>query len=208
MNILNVLRVFLLSLTVGTVQAEVSLKGTHESLERENFEAEKAGLSRVENDAMLEILKRSGELVSVPDAPGVKPDSRLMEKWAWVRPWVADFLFDLGRDFHGAHSNTFLVSSAVRTDEYQGFLRLINKNAAVVSGSRRSTHPTGATIDITKRYLTQKEIRWLRVQLLALESQGLIEVTEEFFQSVFHVMVFPRYSGLRVATHEHVADER
>ncbi len=202
MNIFTALRVFVLSLTVATVHAEVSLRGTPSSQERENVEADRAGLLRIVNDAMLETLKRSGELVSVPQALGVAPDSRLLEKWAWVRPWVADFLLDLGRDFHEAHSNTFLVSSAVRTDEYQGFLRLINKNAAMTFGNRRSTHPTGATIDITKRYLTDVEIKWMRVQLLTMEARGLIEVTEEFFQSVFHVMVFPPSREVKVSPQE------
>jgi hypothetical protein len=192
----------------AAAHAEVSLKGTHESLVRENFEADQAGLARIENDVMLEMLKRSGELVSIEDALGVKADSRLEKKWAWVRPWTSEFLIDLGRGFHDAHKSTLLVSSAVRTDEYQGFLQLINKNAAMTSGARKSTHPTGATIDITKRYLTHKEIKWLRVQLLALEAQGLIEATEEFFQSVFHVMVLPRYSGLKVATGEDEVSEK
>lgn len=177
---------------VAGAQAQVSLKGTPDSLRRENAAAEWASLVYIEDDVMLATLKRAGELVPIPETAGVKIDARLDEKWAWVRPWVAEFLHDLGRDFHKVHQSAFRVSSAVRTVEYQGFLTLINLNAAPVTGDRRSTHPTGATIDITKRFLTPREIKWLGARLRSLKGQGLIEATEEFSQTVFHIMVLPR----------------
>ena len=186
-------RVFALCLLQTTAWADVSLKGTHSSQERENAEADRAGLVRIEDDTTLERMKRNGELMKIPNERGVKVDPRLLEKWAWVRGETATFLSDLGRDFDIAFGRPFLVSSAVRTMKYQWLLRFINGNAAAVNGSRRSTHPTGATIDITKLPLTENEIAWLRVRLLALEEAGVIQVTEEFHQSVFHVMVFSRY---------------
>ncbi len=202
MNILMLSYVLALCLLGANVSAEVSLKGTHDSQRNENREADEAGLIRIESNEMLEILKRSGILVKVPRASGVETDSRLDEKWAWVRPWVAEFLTDLGHEFFTIHKTSLRVSSAVRTVEYQGFLQLINRNAAATFGDRMSTHPTGATIDITKRFLSQKEIKWLRIRLLELEEKGLVEVTEEFFQSVFHIMVLPRYGTVNVATHD------
>lgn len=186
----------------AVAHAEVSLKGSHESQEKQNAEADQAGLVRIKNDATLVSLKRSEELVRIPDTRGVAVDYRLNEKWAWIRPWTAEFLVDLGRDFEATFQRRFYVGSAVRTVWYQRLLQRINKNAAATHGNRSSSHPTGATIDITKLPLTSEELEWLRARLLALEAQGLIEATEEWFQLVFHIMVFPRYSTVRLAGRE------
>lgn len=208
MNVHIVFRMIVLCLFMTNAHAQIGLKGTHDSQRKENREADEAGLIRIESDSMLEILKFSGTLVKLPSVAGAEVDYRLEEKWSWVRPWVAEFLRDLGHEFFTTHKASLRVSSAVRTVEYQGFLQLINRNAASTFGDRRSTHPTGATIDITKRFLSQKEIKWLRVRLLELEGMGLVEVTEEFFQSVFHIMVFPRYSAVHLATREREVDEK
>ena len=160
---------------------------------------------------MLELWKRSGELVRIPDVPGVKADRRLDERRAWVRPWVSEFLQDLGRAFHIAHQKSarrISVTSAVRTVQYQTMLKLVNHNAAPATGSERTSHSTGATIDITKLPLEPEEIVWLRVWLLTLEAKGVIEVTEEFFQAVFHIMVFPRYSNVQAVSDENEGRER
>jgi hypothetical protein len=69
-----------------------------------------------------------------------------------------------------------------------------NKNAAPVSGPTSSSHLGGSTVDITKKGLTKDEIRWMRKALLKLEAQDLVEATEEFRQSVFHIMVYKMYT--------------
>ena len=142
-----------------SVHAEVSLKGSHESQEKQNAVADAARLVRIKNDAILGWMKLKGELVRIPDVLGVGVDYRLDEKWTWVRPWVAEFLVDLGRDFETNYQRRFYVSSAVRTTQYQGLLQRINTNAAATHGNRGSSHPTGATIDITKipgtRYINE-----------------------------------------------------
>lgn len=195
MKVLVASCIFAFCLSFAGACIGASLKGTHASLEQENQEADECGMTRIESDEMLQYFKSIGLLVRVPNTFGVRSDNRLDEKWAWVRPWVAEFLEDLGRDFMNDHQSSFEVSSAVRTFEYQNLLRQANSNAAPVIGNRRTTHSTGATVDITKRFLTRDQITWLRKRLLALEARGLIHATEEFTQTVFHVMVLKKYGS-------------
>jgi hypothetical protein len=69
-----------------------------------------------------------------------------------------------------------------------------NGNTAPISGPKKSSHLTGATVDIAKVGLTKAELDWLRKKLLVLEAEDLIEATEEQDQLVFHAMVFHTYS--------------
>jgi len=89
------------------------------------------------------------------------------------------------------------VSSAVRTVEYQRRLMHINGNAAPAEGDIVSPHLTGATIDIAKQGLNRQEMAWMRRRLLALQSEGKIDVEEEFRQSCFHITVYSNYDPLR-----------
>jgi hypothetical protein len=87
-----------------------------------------------------------------------------------------------------------MVSSAVRTVEYQRRLMRINGNAAAAEGDVVSPHLTGATIDIAKSGLSRREITWMRNQLLPLQNAGLIDVEEEFRQACFHITVYKNYT--------------
>jgi len=57
----------------------------------------------------------------------------------------------------------------------------------------QSTHLTGATLDMSKRSLSDTQVAWLRTVLARLSRQGLIHVAEEFQEPHFHVMVTRRY---------------
>ena len=93
-----------------------------------------------------------------------------------------------------------MVSSAVRTVEYQTRLMRINGNAADAEGDIVSPHLTGATIDIAKSGLSRRELQWMRSQLLAYQNAGIIDVEEEFHQRCFHITVYKNYNSDRGRT--------
>jgi hypothetical protein len=68
----------------------------------------------------------------------------------------------------------------------------------------RSTHLTGASVDVSKQPLSVAEIRWLRVVLSRLADRGVLHAVEEFVQPHFHVMVFRQYEAYGLHLHRPV----
>jgi hypothetical protein len=91
------------------------------------------------------------------------------------------------------------VNSAVRTVEFQHWLRKRNRNAADLDGDTASPHLTGATIDVSKRWMSRKQLKWMRDYLLAFQTAGMIDVEEEFRQRVFHITVYKAYDAAKLA---------
>lgn len=170
-----------------------TLKGSPASLQKQNQEADRIGLTRIADDDELQLLKDHGLLIKIPKTTGIKIDRRLEERFHVVRPWTAKFLSDMGMEFKKRFKANLQVNSATRTAVHQENLAKRNKNAAPVTGETRSAHLTGAAIDLAKKPLTRKQRQWLRIELAALEKEGLIEATEERYQAVFHIMVFDSY---------------
>lgn len=111
----------------------------------------------------------------------------------YCRPWTAKFLSDLSRVHSERFRNALVVTSAVRTADYQRHLLLINGNAAPAEGDLASPHLTGATVDIAKKSMSMAEVGWLRAYLLPLQTSGKVDVEEEFRQSCFHITVYNGY---------------
>lgn len=174
------------------------LKGSVASLIKQNIEADQSNLTRIANAAELKQFKDLGLLVPIPQTPGVIIDPRLDTQYRLVRPWTAKFLSKLGKSFKKRFGTNLQVNSAVRTIERQEEIARSNKNAAPTEGDTRSSHLTGASVDIAKKPLTSTQRRWLRAQLKSLERNDLIEATEEHYQAVFHIMVFRRYESTKV----------
>jgi hypothetical protein len=175
-----------------------TLRGTHDSLVRQNERSEEENLERIENDADLQdrIARRS--LVHVPESAALAVNPALPDDRRYCRPWTADFLTDLSRAHRTQFHTPLMVSSAVRTVEYQMQLMRINGNAADAEGDIVSPHLTGATIDIAKSGLSSRELQWMRSELLAYQNAGVIDVEEEFHQRCFHITVYKNYvSGTR-----------
>jgi hypothetical protein len=171
------------------------LKGSLESLERQNLVAEAEGLERILDEDDLNDRIAQKLLVPVPTAAGMTVDERLPESHRYCRPWTANFLSDLTAA-HATHfgRHPLFVSSAVRTVEYQRQLMGINGNAAAAEGDIVSPHLTGGTIDIAKTGMSRKEIGWMRSWLLPLQVAGMIDVEEEFRQACFHITVYRTYT--------------
>ena len=171
------------------------LRGSLESLIRQNEKTNADNLERIQDDADLRARIANGQLVRVPESDGLAVNPELPEDRRYCRPWTAAFLKDLSKAHEAQFHHGFEVSSAVRTVEYQKRLMRTNGNAAPAEGDVASPHLTGATIDIAKKGLTHNEIYWMRDRLAALQNEGKIDVEEEFRQSCFHITVYKSYVG-------------
>ncbi len=160
-------------------------------------------------------LKAQGWLQRLPNNGSSIVDTRLDAEWRWAAPQVIRFLNGFGAKASApkAAGKPLKATSAMRTPRKQAQLQNGNRNA---TGVESSAHLRGATIDIAKmdrvlkevtlkakkgqkpkkvwawvrvpRY-TPEQIKWLRTELLKLERRGLVEVTEEYNQAVFHITV-------------------
>ena len=170
------------------------LRGSLESLERQNARLDAEGLERIEDEDDLAARIANRLLVPLPASAGLAVNAELLENHRYCRPWTARFLRDLAEQHEAAFHKPLEVSSAVRTVEYQRRLMRTNGNAAPAEGDIVSPHLTGATIDIAKQGLNRQEMAWMRQRLLALQSVGKIDVEEEFGQACFHITVYKEYS--------------
>ncbi len=170
------------------------LKGSRESLIRQNQRSEAEGLERIEDDDQLNELRSQHALVAVPVSMSLRVNTDLPVNRRYCRPWTAHFLADLSRVHYARFRRPLHVNSAVRTVECQRRLIEVNGNAAPADGDIASPHLTGATIDIAKKGLSVSEVAWMRAYLLPLQTAGKIDVEEEFYQSCFHITVYKSYA--------------
>lgn len=169
------------------------LKGSFESLARQNEMADEEGLERILDEQDLADRIDQKLLVPVPISAALAINANLPENHRYCRPWTADFLTDLARAHAGRFGKPLEVSSAVRTVEYQKQLMRVNGNAAAAEGDVVSPHVTGATVDIAKAGMSRQELGWMRAWLLPLQLAGQIDVEEEFRQACFHITVYKNY---------------
>lgn len=187
----------------STIVAMAPLRGSLESLMRQNAKTDADNLERIQDDNDLHARIASGLLVPVPESSGLTVNAALPTDRRYCRPWTAKFLADLARSHESQFHHSFEVSSAVRTVEYQKRLMRTNGNAAPAEGDVASPHLTGATIDIAKSGLSRSEIYWMRDRLNALQNEGKIDVEEEFHQACFHITVYKSYVGAGPAHKPH-----
>ena len=169
------------------------LRGSSDSLARQNDRIEAEGLERIEDDQDLHARIQNGFLVPLPVSAKLAVSESLPVDRRYCRPWTAVFLTDLARAHAAMFHKPLEVSSAVRTVEYQKRLMVTNGNAAPAEGDIVSPHVTGATIDLAKQGMSRQQLGWLRRWLLGLEQAGKIDVEEEFRQACFHITVYKSY---------------
>ena len=178
----------------GRLAMPPALRGSHDILVRQNLMADQDGLTRVQDDEDLLRLRTSRDLVAIPVNQGLRIDERLPWDRRFCRPWVAQFLVNLGQAHYNQFHTPLQVNSAVRTVAFQVKLIRTNGNAAQPDGEAASPHLTGQAVDIGKRGLSQAEIAWMRLYLQGLIDQSVIDVEEEFQQACFHLSVYRRYA--------------
>ncbi len=172
------------------------LKGSKQSMRRQNAMADRYNLSRIEDDAMLRRFINAGLLVPLkPDGRTYFYDSDSPREYAYARPYTRQFIERLSGQYCEKFHKKLKVTSAVRPRTYQNRLRHNNANA-----SRASSHMTGATVDISKVGMKRAEKRWMQNVLRSLEYRGCVEATEENRQATFHIMVYPTYPCARSST--------
>ncbi|MFZ0799612.1 MAG: DUF5715 family protein [Terriglobales bacterium] len=170
---------------------------SHDSLLRQNEEIDRLDLPRIQDDAELEALKASGDLVPIEESESLKVERSLDPSRRYCRPWTRDFVQDLSEVYYRQFHDQIQVNSAVRTVTVQRKLRRRNRNAAPAEGDTASSHLAGITVDLQRRGLTKEEIRFVEHYLFYLNALGLVEPEEERRHWCFHVMVSERYSDWR-----------
>ncbi len=175
----------------------VLLKGSHDSLLRQNAEIDRLQLPRIQNDQELEELIARDQLVPLPNTQAVKVDPRMESSRRYCRPWTRDFLEDFGQAYHKQFHQPIQVNSAVRTVEQQQRLGRYNRNAAPADGDTASSHLAGLTVDIAKHGMTRRQRQFVEGYLVNMRNLGLVEAVEERRQACFHVMVSDRYTAWR-----------
>ncbi len=175
------------------------LKGSTDSLLRQNEEIDRLQLPRIaDNDQLLE-LERTQELVPISETRALRVSPSIQSDKRYCRPWCNQFLQDMSESYYKEFHTPLQVNSAVRTIEQQHKLRRHNGNAAPETGEHASSHLAGITVDLAKRGLTRAQHQWIEAYLKNLLDQGLVEAAEERRQACFHVMVSDRYTEWREA---------
>jgi hypothetical protein len=182
---------------------------SRESLLRQNSEIDRLELPRIQDEAELQQLIASEDLVPIEASRTLRIDPRLDPERRYCRPWTRDFLQDLSASFYKEFREQIQVNSAVRTVVVQKKLRRHNRNAAPEVGETASSHLAGITVDIQRRGMSRQQIKWVEAYMMPLKEQGLIEPEEERHQWVFHVAVSGRYGDLKDPSSpaENVRDE-
>ncbi|MBV9437580.1 MAG: hypothetical protein JOZ44_16090 [Acidobacteria bacterium] len=169
------------------------LRGSRDSLLKQNSEIDRAGLERIEDDEQLMELEQSGALIPLQESKYLRVSAQLQESRRYCRPWTAQFVSDMSQEYYKTFRQPLEVTSAVRTVEQQRHLMRVNGNAAPADGDIASSHLAGTTVDIAKRGLTRKQHKWIECYLAKLKVQEVIEPEEERRQACFHIMVSNRY---------------
>ena len=173
------------------------LRGSHESLLRQNEEINRLALPRIANDLELQELELREELVPLTDSRSMVVASNLESSRRYCRSWTRDFVEDISQAYYAKFRKPLYVTSAVRTVEQQARLRRWNRNAAPIDGETASSHLAGLSIDIGKRGMSRREKDFINGFVLPLQNAGLVEAAEERRQACYHIMVSDRYTGWR-----------
>jgi hypothetical protein len=181
------------------------LRGSHESLLRQNEEIDRLKLTRIADDQELEELELRGDLVSLHESRYMQIASNIELNRRFCRPWTRAFLEDLSQAFYEEFHQPIKVTSAVRTVDQQARLQRWNRNAAPIDGDTASSHLAGLTIDIGKGGMSHRQRAWMDQYVLKLQQLGIVEAAEERRQACYHIMVSNRYDEYRGAPEEFIA---
>ena len=145
----------------------------------QNARANDFNLSRMRNRAMIQRFHRAGLLVRVPSHTRFYYLHFIPAAYRYLRPWTKLFLDRLSREYHARFGQRLRVTSLVRTVALQRRLDRRNSNAAAATGPYRSSHLTGATLDISKRFMNPRGQRWMRRVLFCPQHNGYPYLVEE-----------------------------
>ncbi len=188
------LTLFIAALPVSSLASSRNLlKASRHSPIVQNKRADSDDLSRMRDVAMINRFVRAGLLVTVPSRTKHYYTRYIPAKYRYIRPWSKLFLDRLSAQYYARFKKKLRITSTVRSIALQNSIRKRNRNAASPYGPKRSSHLTGATLDISKAGMKSKEIAWMRSVLHSIKAKGYLYAVEEFQQPTFHIMVFKSY---------------
>lgn len=167
---------------------------SRDNLLSQNAAIDELGLERLKDDKALKAAVAADGLVSITSNEYVRISPKLETKRRFCRPWVDDFLQELGKAYFEEFEEPIQVNSAVRTVRTQ--IRLIhwNHNAAPAHGETASAHLAGVAVDLQRRGLTRRQIGFIQQKLLYLAKLNMVIVEEELTSGgCFHIVVTGEY---------------
>src|SRR5438270_1787998 len=174
------------------------LKGSRESMLRQNERTFGDDLERIQDDDQLQLLTENKELVDLPEDDSLRVAANLPIERRYCRPWTRTFLDDMSHEYYNEFGVPLQVNSAVSNVKVQKKLRRRNRNAAMVDGDVASPHLTGAALEIARRGMTKSQIKRIRDYLVNLRDGGRMGVAEEFRTRCFHITVYKEYELSRL----------
>ena len=164
-----------LSAAVADLSAQ-SLRGSPASVDRMYRQARAQELDFFETSSSVRRAYDAGTLVRMSG----NSDYQLKNvSQPYVLPATRTFVQRLAEQYHSYCGEKLVITSGTRPQS----MRLANSTSKTV-------HPTGMAVDLRKP-TKSRCLSWLRNTLSSLESDGLIEATEERNPPHFHVAVFP-----------------
>lgn len=161
-----------------------SLKGSRESVMRQNRVAKQHSYTFLESSRQVRSYADQGLLVRVRPTRHVELAT---VSYPYARPVVKTFIERLGRQYYDATGEKLVVTSLTRPTNRQPH-----------NASELSVHPCGMAVDLRiPRSRTAR--RWLENTLLSLEEQGIVEATKERRPPHYHVAVIPEAYELHLA---------
>lgn len=158
-------------------EVEISLRGSPNSMARQNDVATTLGYTFVKTSDQLLTLVDEGHFVTVPG----NEDHVVLNSvsYAVAHPELRLFIERLSEQYHDATGERLVVTSLTRPTTEQP------RNSHELS-----VHPAGIAVDlrISDRRASQQ---WLESVLLKLERQDLLDVTRERWPPHYHVALFP-----------------
>ncbi|MBG99393.1 MAG: hypothetical protein CMN58_03475 [Solibacterales bacterium] len=183
----------LLCQVAGTAASRSSLRAKADSQLLQNKRADRDHLSRMVDREMVDSWARLKLLVPVASKTRSFYLHKIPTQYRYVRPWTKLFLDRISSQFYRRFKRPLRITSLTRTVHYQNQLSRRNSNAASPYGAKRSSHLTGASLDISKKGLSGAQVSWLRRVLLSLHQKEYLFAIEEFYQPNYHVMVYRHY---------------
>ena len=178
--------ILLVSLALPSLSSAASsylLRANSKSQIVQNKRADADDLSRMKDTDMVSRFVHAKLLVPVPSRSKHYYTRFIPSKYCYLRPWSKLFLDRLSSQYHARFKKKLRVTSSVRTVELQKSLARRNDNAASAHGPKRSSHLTGATLDISKKGMKAAEVAWMRNVLHSIKGKGYLYAVEEFGQA-------------------------
>ena len=164
-----------LAIDAGAVA--VSLKGSPDSMVRQNLVAKQHDLTFATTDEDVMGLIEQGDLVPVEGNANYFLLPNMM--YPFAQPEMHLFIIRLAEQYHEGTGERLVITSLTRPADKQP------KN-----GHSLSVHPTGMAVDLRVSKKARSRA-WLESVLLRLERQGILDVTRERYPPHYHVALFP-----------------